>query len=111
LPAAVDQLNLARKAQDVSFYDQAVIDARERELQQRQKDEKKEKKDSGDSWAAGPDGGPKLKIETSSETVPASGFGTGPAFGPGSGTARGAAGAPFGRDPGRLTDPFPLRGQ
>jgi predicted Zn-dependent protease len=45
LPAAVDQLNLARKAQDVSFYDQAVIDARERELQERQKDGKKEKKD------------------------------------------------------------------
>jgi predicted Zn-dependent protease len=113
LPAAVDQLNLARKAQDVSFYDQAVIDARERELQQRQKDEKKEKKDRGDSWAAGPDGGPKLKIETSSETVPASGFGTGSAFGtsPGIGTARGATGAPFGRDPGRLTDPSPLRGQ
>jgi hypothetical protein len=29
----------------VSFYDQAVIDARERELNERQKDEKKEKKD------------------------------------------------------------------
>jgi predicted Zn-dependent protease len=45
LPAAVDQLNFARKAKDVSFYDQAVIDARERELQKRQKDEKKDKKD------------------------------------------------------------------
>lgn len=45
LPAAVDQLNFARKAKDVSFYDQAVIDARERELQARQKEEKKEKKD------------------------------------------------------------------
>jgi predicted Zn-dependent protease len=45
LPAAVDQLDLARKAKDVSFYDQAVIDARERELNERQKDEKKEKKD------------------------------------------------------------------
>jgi predicted Zn-dependent protease len=45
LPAAVDQLNIARKANDVSFYDQAVIDARERELNERQKDEKKEKKD------------------------------------------------------------------
>jgi predicted Zn-dependent protease len=44
LPAAVDQLNLARKAKDVSFYDQAVIDARERELQQRQKDEKEDAK-------------------------------------------------------------------
>jgi len=45
LPAAVDQLNLARKAPDVSFYDQAVIDARERELNEKQKDNKKEKKD------------------------------------------------------------------
>jgi predicted Zn-dependent protease len=45
LPAAVDQLDLARKAKDVSFYDQAVIDARERALNERQKDEKKEKKD------------------------------------------------------------------
>jgi beta-barrel assembly-enhancing protease len=45
VPAAVDQLNLARKAKDVSFYDQAVIDARERELSEQQKDEKKEKKD------------------------------------------------------------------
>jgi predicted Zn-dependent protease len=112
VPAAVDQLNMARKAQDVSFYDQAVIDARERELQQRQKDEKQDKKDK-DKWAAGPDGGPKLRIETSSETVPASGFGTGPAFGPGAvpGSARGTAGAPIGRDPGRLTDPLPLRNQ
>ncbi len=45
VPAAVDQLNFARKAKDVSFYDQAVIDARERELQARQKEEKKDKKD------------------------------------------------------------------
>jgi predicted Zn-dependent protease len=112
-PAAVDQLNLARKAQDVSFYDQAVIDARERELQQRQKDEKQEKKDRGDNWAAGPDGGPKLRIETSSETVPASGFATGSPFGTGS-TIRsgtGTSGTPFSRDPGRLTDPSPLRSQ
>ncbi|WP_307721743.1 M48 family metalloprotease [Massilia horti] len=40
LPAAVDQLHLARKANDASFYDQAVIDAREREIQQKQKDVK-----------------------------------------------------------------------
>lgn len=44
LPAAVDQLDIARKAGDVSFYDQAVIDARERELKQRQKDEKEDEK-------------------------------------------------------------------
>lgn len=36
--AALDQLNLARKANDASFYDQAQIDARERELKQRRKD-------------------------------------------------------------------------
>lgn len=45
LPAAVAQLDLARKAGDVSFYDQAVIDARERELQARQKQEKEDEKD------------------------------------------------------------------
>jgi predicted Zn-dependent protease len=43
LPAAVAQLNLARKARDVSFYDQSVIDARERELEKRQKQEKEDK--------------------------------------------------------------------
>lgn len=35
LPAALDQLVIARKAPDASFYDQALIDARERDLQQR----------------------------------------------------------------------------
>jgi predicted Zn-dependent protease len=45
LPAAVDQLNLARKAKDASFYDEAVIDARERELNERQKADKKDKKE------------------------------------------------------------------
>jgi predicted Zn-dependent protease len=44
LPAAVDQLDIARKAGDVSFYDQAMIDAREREIKQRQKDEKEDDK-------------------------------------------------------------------
>jgi predicted Zn-dependent protease len=44
LPAAVDQLNFARKAKDVSFYDQSVIDARERALKARQKEEKEEEK-------------------------------------------------------------------
>ena len=38
LPAAVDQLNFARKAKDVSFYEQSVIDARERELKERQRE-------------------------------------------------------------------------
>ncbi len=33
LPAALEQLRIARGSSDASFYDQAVIDARERELQ------------------------------------------------------------------------------
>ena len=33
LPAALEQLRIARSAGDASFYDQAMIDARERELQ------------------------------------------------------------------------------
>jgi predicted Zn-dependent protease len=44
LPAAVAQLDFARKASDVSFYEQSVIDARERELKARQKEEKEEEK-------------------------------------------------------------------
>ncbi len=39
LPAALDQLAIARRASDASFYDQAVIDARERELQERRREE------------------------------------------------------------------------
>ncbi len=39
LPAALDQLAIARRASDASFYDQAVIDARERELQERWREE------------------------------------------------------------------------
>ena len=46
VPAAVAQLERARKAGDVSFYDQAVIDARERELKAQQEKEKKEEEDS-----------------------------------------------------------------
>lgn len=44
---ALDQLALARKAKDASFYDMAVIDARERELQARRRDEVKEQKENG----------------------------------------------------------------
>lgn len=44
LPAALDQLGLARRAGDGSFYDQSVIDARERELQKLRKEELAEKK-------------------------------------------------------------------
>jgi predicted Zn-dependent protease len=42
LPSAVEQLTIARKAPDASFYDLALIDARERELQTRQREEKKD---------------------------------------------------------------------
>jgi hypothetical protein len=97
VPAAVDQLDLARKARDVSFYDQAVIDARERELQQRQKDEKKEKKDRGE-YA---EGATKLKIETTNDGLPGSGFGTG----------NGAMDTPGRHLPGRPYDPAGLRSQ
>lgn len=45
IPAALDQLGLARRAGDASFYDQSVIDARERELQKRRKEEMKDAKD------------------------------------------------------------------
>jgi predicted Zn-dependent protease len=44
VPGALEQLNIARKAPDASFYDLALIDARERELQTRWHDEMKEKK-------------------------------------------------------------------
>jgi beta-barrel assembly-enhancing protease len=44
VPAAIDQLGIARHAPDASFYDQAVIDARERELQARFREEMKENK-------------------------------------------------------------------
>ena len=42
--AAIDQLAIARKAADASFYDMAVIDAREREWQTRHREEIKQAK-------------------------------------------------------------------
>ncbi len=42
LPAAIDQLNIARRAPDASFYDLAMIDAREREFKARWLEEMKE---------------------------------------------------------------------
>ncbi|HZW12896.1 MAG TPA: M48 family metalloprotease [Noviherbaspirillum sp.] len=42
MPAAIDQLGIARRAPDASFYDQAVIDAREREFKARWLEELKE---------------------------------------------------------------------
>lgn len=47
LLAALDQLTIARRAPDASFYDQAMIDAREREWKERWKDESKELKERG----------------------------------------------------------------
>ena len=44
LQSGLDQLNLARRAPDATFYDQSVIDAREREVQARLREELKEKK-------------------------------------------------------------------
>jgi predicted Zn-dependent protease len=45
LPAALDQLQIARRAPDASFYDQSIIDARERELKERRLEEMKQNKD------------------------------------------------------------------
>lgn len=42
LPSALQQLSIARRAPDASFYDQSVIDAREREYQERRREELKE---------------------------------------------------------------------
>ena len=42
--SALEQLTIARKASDASFYDMSVIDARERELQARRREEIKENK-------------------------------------------------------------------
>lgn len=44
--AALDQLAIARKASDASFYDMALIDARERELKEQRREEIKEEKDT-----------------------------------------------------------------
>lgn len=45
LPAAIEQLNIARRAPDANYYDQAVIDAREREFKMRFAEEMKEAKE------------------------------------------------------------------
>lgn len=46
LPAALDQLQIARRASDASFYDQSIIDAREREFQERRREELKDRKET-----------------------------------------------------------------
>jgi predicted Zn-dependent protease len=45
VPAALDQLRIARDSKDAGFYDQSMIDARERELQERWKEELKASKE------------------------------------------------------------------
>jgi len=45
LPAALEQLTIARASPDASFYDQAMIDAREREVKAKWRDEQKEIKE------------------------------------------------------------------
>ncbi len=42
LPTALEQLSIARRAPDATFYDLSVIDAREREFQARRRDELKD---------------------------------------------------------------------
>jgi len=44
LPAALDQLSIARRCGDASFYDQSIIDGRERELRAERMEELKEEK-------------------------------------------------------------------
>jgi predicted Zn-dependent protease len=44
LPTALDQLTIARRAPDASFYDQAIIDARERELRTQWREQIEESK-------------------------------------------------------------------
>ncbi|WP_235922980.1 M48 family metallopeptidase [Rugamonas aquatica] len=65
--SALDQLSYARKAPDASFYDQAVIDARERELQARRREElgEKGKKDLREAESR-----PAFKAEMRRDTEP-----------------------------------------
>ncbi len=47
LPAALEQLSIARQSSDASYYDQALIDAREREWKARRLEEMKESHQQG----------------------------------------------------------------
>jgi predicted Zn-dependent protease len=44
LPSAIEQLDIARRSSDASFYDQSMIDAREAEFKARWKEESKDQK-------------------------------------------------------------------
>lgn len=80
--AALDQLQLARKSSDASFYEQAVIDAREREWQARRREAMGEKNKDKDF------GGASFRVSAG----PLAGAGAG--VGAGTGTAKDD---PFGR--------------
>ena len=45
LPAGLDQLSIARKSPDASFYDQSIIDAREREMKAQRLEELRQEKE------------------------------------------------------------------
>jgi len=45
---AIDQLSIARRSPDGTFYDHAIIDARERDLKERFKDELEVAKKKGE---------------------------------------------------------------
>ncbi len=45
LPAAIQQLSIARSAPDASFYDQSIIDAREREMKAQRMEEIRQEKE------------------------------------------------------------------
>ncbi|QCP12014.1 beta-barrel assembly-enhancing protease [Pseudoduganella umbonata] len=82
--AALDQLQLARKSSDASFYEQAVIDAREREWQAKRREAMGEKGKDKDFGSA--------SFRVSAGT-------TGAGSGAGAGTGTGAAkDDPFGRN-------------
>ncbi|MGV3743487.1 MAG: M48 family metalloprotease [Burkholderiaceae bacterium] len=45
LPAALDQLSIARRAPDATFFDQSVIESREKEIQARMREELRERQE------------------------------------------------------------------
>ncbi len=79
--AALDQLELARKARDASFYEQAVIDAREREWQAKRREAMGEKKGAGFSGLAvtGSVNGKEAKDDKDAKAREDDPFGTDPA--------------------------------
>ncbi|HEV7815347.1 MAG TPA: M48 family metalloprotease [Janthinobacterium sp.] len=102
--AAVDQLNIARKSPDSTFYDMSVIDARERELETQRKEKLKEQgKDTKDTFQF------KMDAGTASDGPFSSGFNNDRG---GSATKSEAGGDPFGdpfaNDPLHRNRPVPM---